>query len=149
MNKKKIFITTILIILAVVIAVAVIMIITSVKNTPVSGVDSNKAATSTANQVVNPDVNQTKGPAVNEVLDVKKIDTQKELNKDDLDVVKSDLYTVPKTISEIELMSNAEKTKMGIDVNLIVQVLGRLDDGRPSGLKFITSENDILLDTRK
>lgn len=135
MNKKKIFILISLIII--IIAIAVILVLMNKKN----GLTFNK-------QADNAKLNQA-NPAVSEVLDVKKIDTQKELSQDDMDVVASDLFTVPKDISGIELMSNEEKTKMGLDVNLVIQVLGRLPDGRPAGYKFINSEADLLLDTRK
>lgn len=171
MNNKKKFITIALIILAIILVIIAIIITippstTNVNNTPVSEVNNNEATIPTTNQVTDQIetpavnevegsnevttsiVNQIEGPAVNEILDVEKIDTQKELTEDDLDMIESDLYTIPKTISEIELMSDEEKIRMDIDPNLVVQVLGRLDDGRPSGYRFITNESDILLDTR-
>lgn len=87
-------------------------------------------------------------PALVEVVDVEKIDLSQELSTDDLNVIESGFYEIPTTLEEVEIMSEEEKKKMGIDSDLPVQVLGRTADGRPTGYRFITDESSILLDTR-
>jgi hypothetical protein len=51
------------------------------------------------------------------------------------------VYTKP---IKLEMMDDAEKKKMGLDVSLKVQVLGRTEDGQPLGYRVITPSTPIL-----
>lgn len=83
------------------------------------------------------------------VVDIEKIDVDKTLTEEEVELVEYELIDAPKNLAEIELMSDEEKESMQIDKNLVVQVLGRLPDGRPSSYRFIYSEDDFLIDTRQ
>lgn len=87
-------------------------------------------------------------PALAEVVDIEKIDVNKILSAEELDIVEFDQFIVPKNVAEIELMSNEEKTRLELDTSLVVQVLGRMPDGSPRGYRFINSAEDLLIDTR-
>jgi len=149
MNKKTIYI-----IIGLVVLVSGVVIIASLVKT------SNKTLGTNTPVVQTPSTNETvadnkstptaaDNPALAEVVDIEKIDTEKTLTAEELDLVEFELIDAPKTVADVELMSEEEKISMNIDPKLVVQVLGRLPDGRPTSYKFITSEEDLLIDTRE
>jgi hypothetical protein len=81
-----------------------------------------------------------------ELFDVNKIVEPKELDASQKSILESPRFSIPKDISGIEMMSQEEKESLGIDPELDVQVLGRTENGQPTGYQFIYSEEDFILD---
>ena len=152
-NKKKKIIFIIVGLVVLILGVAIIATLTK---------SSNKAPNTpvTKTPSINTPVNDHKdtpkaseNPALAEVVDIEKIDLNKTLSPDDLSLIEHEPVdapktVVPKTVAEIELMSEEEKIKMNIDPKLVVQVLGRTPAGQPITYRFIETEDDLLIDTR-
>ncbi len=79
---------------------------------------------------------------VNRIPEVQQVDESRE------SIINNPRFSIPKDISGIEMMTQVEKESLGIDPNLEVQVLGRSEDGRPTGYQFIYSEEDFILDIK-
>lgn len=83
-------------------------------------------------------------PRVEEVLDVELL-TENETASDVQELINQGL-PVPKNITEVELMSDGEKFDWGMDPSIIVQVLGRTEEGMPLGFRVIPDVNAIAID---
>jgi len=79
---------------------------------------------------------------VNRIPEVQQVDESRE------SIINNPRFSIPKDVSGIEMMTQVEKESLGIDPNLEVQVLGRSEDGRPTGYQFIYSEEDFILDIK-
>jgi hypothetical protein len=86
--------------------------------------------------------------AVSELFDVEKITAPKEFSVSEESILESSIFSIPKNVSEIEMMSIEEKKLLGLDPEMNIQVLGRTEDGKPTGYQFIFSEEDFVIDMR-
>ena len=150
-NKKTIFIIIGLVVLVLGVIIIIALAKTpsktpNVNNTPAT--QTHSINESTTNGDKRPAPTAADNPALAEVVDIEKIDVNKTLTPEEVNLVEYEFIDAPKTVADVELMSEEEKIKMNIDPNLVVQVLGRLPNGQVTSYRFIENEGDLLIDTR-
>ena len=144
-NKNKIIITMAILAIAVVITAVLLTVM-------------NKSNNEEANNLNIPQGNSTNGAnqmdaAVPEYFDVDKIiesqiTENENMSNSQISILESPIFSIPKDVSDIEMMTKEEKSAMGIDENLNVQILGRNEAGQVTGYQFIYSEEDFVIDLR-
>lgn len=70
------------------------------------------------------------------------------MDESEVSVLEYPIFSIPKDVSDIEMMTKEEKLAMGLDENLNIQILGRNEEGIITGYQFINSEEDFVLDLR-
>jgi energy-coupling factor transporter transmembrane protein EcfT len=138
MPNKKLFIL-IPILLAIVIFILFFFCFEYFKNNKLGGENINSINQGEEGSVNN---NLSDEFDVNRIPEVQQVDESRE------SIINNPRFSIPKDVSGIEMMTLAEKESLGIDPNLEVQVLGRSEDGRPTGYQFIYSEEDFILDIK-